>query len=235
MITRLRLVHFKGFKNFTVNFSQDAVLVGPNNAGKSTIISALRLCASAIRVASRLKASENCNDEGRWVRGYPLRLALSSAFVSENVRYEFQDKLTRVDLHFSNRAAVHIVWPTDVDDFFWLEHPVGMQVTTAAKARAVFHSIGLIPTLTPVDHEEKRLSDEHLRSSVDTRLASRHFRNQLSLLQDTCENHRLALPNKVFEYVAAGVPVVASDLPELAAKPAKERYSVVKPITPFKA
>jgi glycosyltransferase involved in cell wall biosynthesis len=37
----------------------------------------------------------------------------------------------------------------------------------------------------------------------------------VSLLQDTCENHRLALPNKVFEYVAAGVPVVASDLPEM--------------------
>jgi glycosyltransferase involved in cell wall biosynthesis len=37
----------------------------------------------------------------------------------------------------------------------------------------------------------------------------------VTLLEDTCENHRLALPNKAFEYVAAEVPVVASDLPEL--------------------
>jgi glycosyltransferase involved in cell wall biosynthesis len=37
----------------------------------------------------------------------------------------------------------------------------------------------------------------------------------VSLLQDSCENHRLALPNKLFEYIAAEVPVVGSALPEM--------------------
>ncbi len=37
----------------------------------------------------------------------------------------------------------------------------------------------------------------------------------LVLLEDTCLNHRLALPNKLFEYLAAGLPVLVSDLPEL--------------------
>jgi glycosyltransferase involved in cell wall biosynthesis len=36
----------------------------------------------------------------------------------------------------------------------------------------------------------------------------------VSLLENSCENHRLALPNKLFEYVAAGLPIVVADLPE---------------------
>ena len=44
----------------------------------------------------------------------------------------------------------------------------------------------------------------------------------VSLLEDSCENHRLALPNKLFEYLAAGLPVVVADLPE-AAKLVRER------------
>jgi glycosyltransferase involved in cell wall biosynthesis len=37
----------------------------------------------------------------------------------------------------------------------------------------------------------------------------------VTLLDDVCLNHRYALPNKLFAYLGAGVPVVASDLPEM--------------------
>ena len=37
----------------------------------------------------------------------------------------------------------------------------------------------------------------------------------VTLLQDTCLNHRYALPNKLFEYIMAGIPVIGSDLPEI--------------------
>jgi len=43
MITQLRIKNYRCFEDHTVTFKDTAIIVGPNNAGKSTIIEALRL------------------------------------------------------------------------------------------------------------------------------------------------------------------------------------------------
>jgi len=53
MFLSIRFRNFKSLKNFTVRLKSFNVLVGPNNAGKSTILDAFRLLAVAIRYASR--------------------------------------------------------------------------------------------------------------------------------------------------------------------------------------
>ena len=37
----------------------------------------------------------------------------------------------------------------------------------------------------------------------------------LCLTEDTCLSHRYSLPNKLFEYAMAGIPMIVSDLPEM--------------------
>ena len=49
----------------------------------------------------------------------------------------------------------------------------------------------------------------------------------LSLIQPVCLSYELTLPNKVFEYIAAGLPVLVSDLPVMAAFVAEHRVGEV--------
>jgi len=44
-IAEIQLQNFKAFERFRARFTDDAFIVGPNNAGKSTLIAALRTAA----------------------------------------------------------------------------------------------------------------------------------------------------------------------------------------------
>jgi putative AbiEii toxin of type IV toxin-antitoxin system len=81
------------------------------------------------------------------------------------------------------------VWPAESDDeeqqeaFFYLERGPGVQVRDTNGARNAFPLLGIIPPLSPIEHSEGIRDDKYVRSSVATRLSSRHFRNQLRLLR----------------------------------------------------
>ncbi|HEX4443822.1 MAG TPA: ATP-binding protein [Galbitalea sp.] len=169
---------YKGFKKFRVTFGRHSLLMGPNNAGKSTIINALRLCGAAGRVASRLRPTESYRDLDRTVVGFPIEMIADDGYEFGNIAHEFETTLSRVDLLLENGSAVHLVWPEEAGAFFWVEVEGGL-VTTPAQARAALTRIGLVPTLTPIEKNEKILSPEHLAQNVETKLASRHFRNNI--------------------------------------------------------
>lgn len=170
---------FKGFKSYSVSFSGSALLLGPNNAGKSTLITAIRLCNEASRFATRNRPQEFFSNNGKTVGGYFLGKIRTDSFNLENVRHEFSDSTeSKLELRYTSGAILRIVWPPDDPAFFWLEHK-GSHVQTAAAAKALVSVIGIVPTLTPLERNEKRLSTIHLKGHLETRLSSRHFRNHL--------------------------------------------------------
>ena len=179
----MTLVQYKGFRKFDIAFGNGALLIGPNNAGKSTIISAIKIGNSAAKLAMRVGAKDVFRDGTRTVRGWYVSSIPEDGFVSQNIRHEFEEKESRVELEYSSGARIHLVWPVDNAPFFWVSSPTG-DVTTAARAKVQLERPGgLVPTLTPLDSEEKVLSNDHVAEHVESKLSSRHFRNALRILE----------------------------------------------------
>jgi ABC-type hemin transport system ATPase subunit len=51
MIRSLQLTNYRGFDSFRVSCDKTSLLIGPNNAGKSTILTVLRLTDTLVRSA----------------------------------------------------------------------------------------------------------------------------------------------------------------------------------------
>jgi energy-coupling factor transporter ATP-binding protein EcfA2 len=197
MLKRVELENFKAFERLTATFGPSTFVVGPNNAGKSTLLSALRLASGLLRQASRVRPDRAGTFKSQQYLGYGFdaeRLGL----VEENLRHEFRDVETSIHLVFDGGAHLRAVWPTGVDEddepaspFFFVEADNRPQPRTPAAVRAAFPTLGVVPMLTPIERTEARLEATTVKRDLGGRLSSRHFRNELYLLSaDEFEAYR---------------------------------------------
>jgi recombinational DNA repair ATPase RecF len=71
-LRRLELFNFKAFDRFTLGFEGSSFIVGPNNAGKSTLIAAIRTCALMRRFAARRNPTEVMRYRDEEFYAYPV-------------------------------------------------------------------------------------------------------------------------------------------------------------------
>lgn len=186
MLKQLRLVNFRSFKDFTVVFGEGAYLVGPNNAGKSTLLTALRVADVLMRFAGRRKSETMAVDLEISRHAYPIILRDFPA-LENSLRFEFGNEEARLELTWKSGAKLVAVWPAEIGDesseaFFYLLQPSGLPAKNQAQVRAAFPPLGIMPILSPVEQAEKLLADDYVRANIAGRLSSRHYRNQLRLL-----------------------------------------------------
>lgn len=190
MLKRVELENFKAFERLSATFGQSTFVVGPNNAGKSTLLSALRLASGLLRQASRLGPDRTGTFKASQYLGYGFdaeRLGL----VEENLRHEFRDVETSIHLVFDGGAHLRAVWPAGMDEddrpaspFFFVEVDNRPQPRTPAAVRAAFPTLGVVPMLAPIERTETVLDPKTVKRDVGGRLSSRHFRNELHLLSE---------------------------------------------------
>src|SRR5690348_7686338 len=100
VIQQISLEHFKGFRRFDATIGHTAVLLGPNNAGKSTLISALRAASAMLRYTKWRVPALKKYDRERLYWAYPLAPGKFD-LEEENLRYDGLDNETRIRLKFT--------------------------------------------------------------------------------------------------------------------------------------
>jgi hypothetical protein len=189
LITGIQLVRYRGFERFEVRLTPHAFLVGPNSAGKSTIIEALALAEQCLRIARRRAPSLPARDRGRSVRAYPL--PASDVDGVDPVHFDFTDQEACVDVGWASGSRLHLVWPAEMPDefgsaHFWLEYPDGMQPRQAA-VPSLYPELRIVPVITPLDNSEELKNEKYISRMASTRLASRHFRNHMLVMSRSGE------------------------------------------------
>ncbi len=195
MVKSVTLKNYKGFRHTRVQLGETSVLVGANNAGKSTVIGALRLVAATLPLArSRGYNGFIPKGAGR-LSGWAISAAAieAAAFTAENVRHDFRQEEARIEVAFDSGITLSLTWPEvpdDADDMDDVPPPVMSleaadgRIKPRVAVSTMVPSIGVVPGLTPVEDRELRVAPDTLRRNITSRRTSRSFRNALLSVQN---------------------------------------------------
>lgn len=168
--------NYKAFRSYSVALTQFNIMVGANNAGKSTVIGAFRILAEGMRRAQARGAEYS---DYRSIKGWGYPVNLSDLPVStENVFTDYDDdEPASIDFSLSNGNRLKLVFP-EQDVCIMICETNGRIVKTPTDFRRDFNApVHFVPVLGPVEHNEALNTKETARRAMLTHRASRNFRN----------------------------------------------------------
>ena len=152
------------------------VFVGPNNSGKSTILSAFRVLEQALRRARARSASLVQVYTGKYVYGH--NIPENTIPISlENVHSDYTESDSSIEVRYARGNKIHLLFPADGDVTMYWETTGKLPSTSGAFKKAFPDVVQTIPVLGPVEQLESIVTDETVRRAAGTPVASRHFRN----------------------------------------------------------
>ena len=175
-ITSVKFRHFKGLRDFSISLHSMNILVGPNNSGKSTVLSAFRLLEQALRTSGSHRPLRVETHMGRPAFGHNVPES-QIPFALENVHFNYESSDSRIEFRYSNGNILFLFFPADggMTCYWNLDGP---DIRTPSTFRKNFpDKVQVIPVLGPIEQEEPIVTDKTLKRAAGTHRASRHFRN----------------------------------------------------------
>ena len=189
-ITSVKFSNFKALRNYSVSLQRMNVLVGPNNSGKSTVLSAFRVLEQALRRARSRSPSRVITHTGRmsWGHNIPVNTIPISL---ENVHSDYADSDSSIEVRYTRGNTLYLLFPADGGvTMYWETKTQKLPTTPSTFQKAFPDIVQTIPVLGPVEQHEPVVADDTVRRAAGTPVASRHFRNYWRKNPDGFEKFR---------------------------------------------
>lgn len=186
MLKKVRFEYYRCFQDSTLNFKQLTIIVGKNNAGKSTVIEALRMIAIAGSRATVTNYIEPNSSLQLPFRTKGIRINTEKLKIDlKTIVYFYKDRNSRITASYSDNSKIVLHINKD-EAFACLYDMNGNMITTKSQAykKCDFGQISILPQIGLIKENEKILTKETTLSDRDTYLSSRHFRNELLLYKN---------------------------------------------------
>lgn len=185
MLTQLRLQNFRCFDDHTIPFRQCTIVVGRNNAGKSTVVDALRLISIVTARYRGLTFRETPDWGDMPRREFGVSPSLKGMeFNTQNVFHRYGEPPATITATFDNHAVAKIYIGPECDLHAVIFNPDGSIIRNKRDARdGLLPRVEIMPQVAPVSRTETILEPDYVRANLSSALAPQHFRNQLNLLE----------------------------------------------------
>jgi predicted ATPase len=191
VLDSLRLRNFRGFDDHLVPLRELTIIVGENNAGKSTIVEALRLVALVVnrfrRGGSQFVGVPDWLNHPDAHRGIqPVRRGRGFEGHGRSTFHAYNPPPAIITANFSGGASAVVFVGPDGDLHGVARDPHGTALGTGAAARNLsLTPIWIQPQVGPLLRDERILAEATVRRGVGTYLTPLHFRNQLRLFEES--------------------------------------------------
>lgn len=180
MINKLKIENYRGYQEHEIEFRDLSIVVGKNNAGKTTLIEALRLVSL---VTKRYKTAPYRNVPD-WLKiprnntGITPSLAKID-FSYKNIFHSYGDPPAIITAEFNNKTRI-VIYFAGENKFHAVLIDENGKICKKDKIRELeLPVLNILPQISPLLEDEKVLMEDYVKLNVDSTTSSRHFRNQL--------------------------------------------------------
>lgn len=190
MIKKITLKNYRCFSEHIIEFKDISIVVGKNNAGKSTLIEALRIVAIVTNRYKHLryKTAPSWVEGGKSVFGVsPSLKGLEFSF--RNIYHQYGDPPSEIIVLFTNLTKINIFIGGEDEMYAILYNSKGKIIRNKSDAAAFeLPEINILPQIGPIKVREELLESEYVKSNMFSNLSSSHFRNQLQYFPEYFES-----------------------------------------------